>query len=78
LDPVERLRRAVARLLSRQRAVVVRRIFQVLPHKEIEGIVGSTVDAVKVNVFHAMGNLRRLLGPDKSGCLGRKVGKNAS
>ncbi len=74
----QRLRRAVARLPPRQRAVVVLRIYQGLPHKEIAAIVGSSVGAVKANFFHAMGNLRRLLGPDEAGRSGREAGEDAS
>ncbi len=87
VDPVDRLeqgarakrlRRAVARLPPRQRAVVVLRIYQDLPHKEIAATVSSSVGAVKANFFHAMGNLRRLLGPDEAGRSGRKAGEDAS
>jgi len=73
VDPVERLdqsaralrlRRSIARLPPRQRAVVILRVYHELPHAEIASIVGSSVGAVKANFFHAMGNLRRLLGPE--------------
>jgi RNA polymerase sigma-70 factor (ECF subfamily) len=73
VDPVERLdqsacalrlRRSIARLPARQRAVVILRVYHELPHAEIARIVGSSVGAVKANFFHAMGNLRRLVGPE--------------
>ncbi len=56
------LRHAIARLPPRQRTVVILRVYQELPHQEIATIVGISVGAVKANLFHAMGNLRRLLG----------------
>ena len=60
----QRLRHAVARLPPRQRAVVILRVYHELSHQEIATIVGSSVGAVKANFFHAMGNLRRLIGED--------------
>jgi RNA polymerase sigma-70 factor, ECF subfamily len=56
-----RVRAAIARLPNRQRAVLVLRVYQELPHQEIARIVGSSVGAVKANFFHALGNLRKLL-----------------
>lgn len=74
----QRLRRAVARLPARQRTVVVLRVYHELPHKEIAAIVGSSVGAVKANFFHAMGNLRRLVGPDAPDGPGRQAGEGTS
>jgi len=56
------LRRAIAHLPRKQRAVVILRVYQDLPHEEIARILGSSVGAVKANFFHAVGNLRRELG----------------
>lgn len=55
------LRRAIARLPRRQRAVLILRVYQDLPHREIARVLGSSVGAVKANFFHAVRNLRRLL-----------------
>jgi len=44
--------------------VVILRVYHELPHVEIARIVGSSVGAVKADFFHAMGNLRRLVGPE--------------
>ena len=55
------LRRAIRRLPPKQRAVLVLRVYQDLPHGEIAEILGSSVGAVKANFFHALGNLRRTL-----------------
>ena len=38
------------------------RIYEDLPHEQIAQILGSSVGAVKANFFHAIGNLRRVLG----------------
>ena len=43
---------------------MILRVYHELPHAEIARIVGSSVGAVKANFFHAMANLRRLLGPE--------------
>ena len=56
------IRAAIARLPRRQRAALVLRVYHDLPHDQIARILGSSVGAVKANFFHALGNLRRLLG----------------
>lgn len=56
-----RVRAAIARLPKRQRAVLLLRVYQDLPHQEIAGILGGSTGAVKANFFHALGNLRKLL-----------------
>jgi RNA polymerase sigma-70 factor (ECF subfamily) len=57
-----RVRRAVARLPPKQRATLILRAYGELPHEEIAQVLGSSVGAVKANFFHALGNLRKLLG----------------
>jgi RNA polymerase sigma-70 factor (ECF subfamily) len=61
-ERAEALRRAIATLPPRQRATVMLRIYEDLPHEQIAQILGSSVGAVKANFFHAVGNLRRVLG----------------
>jgi RNA polymerase sigma-70 factor (ECF subfamily) len=56
------VRAAIARLPKKQRVTVILRMYHELSHDEIATIVGSSVGAVKANFFHAMGNLRKLLG----------------
>jgi RNA polymerase sigma-70 factor (ECF subfamily) len=58
------IRRAVDRLPDRQRATVILRVFHDLPHAEIARVLGSSVGSVKANFFHALRNLRRLLGEE--------------
>lgn len=58
------VRRAVDQLPDRQRATVILRVFHDLPHAEIARVLGSSVGSVKANFFHALRNLRRLLGEE--------------
>jgi RNA polymerase sigma-70 factor (ECF subfamily) len=61
-ERAEAVRAAIARLPKKQRVTVILRMYHELSHDEIATIVGSSVGAVKANFFHAMGNLRKLLG----------------
>jgi RNA polymerase sigma-70 factor (ECF subfamily) len=57
-----RVRLAVAQLPRKQRAALVLRVYQELSHQEIATALGTSVGAAKANVFHALQNLKRLLG----------------
>lgn len=57
-----RVRAAIARLPRKQRATLVLRMYHEMSHQEIAQALGSSVGAVKANFFHALGNLRKLLG----------------
>jgi len=57
-----RVRAAIAHLPRKQRATLVLRMYHEMSHQEIADALGSSVGAVKANFFHALGNLRRLLG----------------
>ena len=59
-DEARRVRAAVARLPEKQRATVILKVYHELTHEEVAGILGSTVGTVKANLFHALGNRRRL------------------
>jgi len=59
------IRAAVAKLPPKQRVTLVLRIYHDLSHQEIADIVGSSVGAVKANVFHALQNLKKLI-PDST------------
>jgi RNA polymerase sigma-70 factor, ECF subfamily len=61
-ERADRVRAAVARLPKKQRAVLILRTYQDLSHQEIAKLLGTTVGAAKANVFHALQNLRKLLG----------------
>jgi DNA-directed RNA polymerase specialized sigma24 family protein len=37
------------------------RVYQDCSHEEIATALGTTVGAAKANLFHALGNLRRML-----------------
>ena len=57
-----RVREAVAQLPPKQRAALVMRTYDECTHQEIAEALGTTVGAAKANVFHALQNLKRLLG----------------
>ncbi len=56
-----RVRAAVAQLPEKQRATVILRVYHDRSHKEIAEILGTTEGAAKANLFHALGNLKKLL-----------------
>jgi RNA polymerase sigma-70 factor, ECF subfamily len=58
----EQVRDAVSRLPEKQRATLILKIYHDLTHEEVAQILGSSVGTVKANLFHALGNLRKMLG----------------
>ncbi len=68
LDAVEHeersrlVREAVRRLPEKQRATLILKVYHELSHEEVARILGSSVGTVKANLFHALGNLRKLVG----------------
>jgi RNA polymerase sigma-70 factor (ECF subfamily) len=65
-DVARRVRSAVSRLPEKQRATLILKIYHELKHEEVAEVLGSTVGTVKANLFHALGNLRRLMAEDGS------------
>jgi RNA polymerase sigma-70 factor, ECF subfamily len=63
-ERARRVREAVSRLPEKQRATLILKIYHDLTHEEVAGIVGSSVGTVKANLFHALGNLRKILGAE--------------
>jgi RNA polymerase sigma-70 factor (ECF subfamily) len=66
IDAAERqamVRAAVRSLPPRQRAALILRTYHELSHQEVADIVGTSVGAVKANVFHALANLKKRLEP---------------
>ncbi len=59
-----RVRAAIAQLPRKQRAALILRTYHEMSHQEIADALGSSVGAVKANIFHALGNLRKLLGSE--------------
>ena len=57
-----RVRAAIAQLPRKQRAALILRIYHEMAHQEIAEALGSSVGAVKANVFHALQNLKKLIG----------------
>jgi RNA polymerase sigma-70 factor (ECF subfamily) len=60
-EQARRVREAVGRLPEKQRATLILKVYHELTHKEVAQILGSTVGTVKANLFHALGNLRKLM-----------------
>jgi RNA polymerase sigma-70 factor, ECF subfamily len=60
-ERARRVRQAVSRLPEKQRATLILKVYHELTHQEVAGIVGSSVGTVKANLFHALGNLRKML-----------------
>lgn len=63
-DEARRVRAAVARLPEKQRATLILKVYHERTHEEVAEILGSTVGTVKANLFHALGNLRRLVAEE--------------
>lgn len=61
-ERANQVREAVARLPEKQRATLILKIYQDLTHEEVAKVLGNSVGTVKANLFHALGNLRRMLG----------------
>ena len=59
-----RVRQAIAQLPRKQKATLILRIYHEMPHQQIAEILGSSVGAVKANFFHALNNLKKLLGDE--------------
>ena len=59
-----RVRAAIGVLPRKQRATLILRMYHEMSHREIADVLGSSVGAVKANFFHALGNLKRLLGDE--------------
>ena len=57
-----RVRAAIAQLPRKQRATLVLRMYHEMSHQEIADVRGSSVGAVKANFFHALSNLKKMLG----------------
>jgi RNA polymerase sigma-70 factor (ECF subfamily) len=63
----DQIREAVSRLPEKQRATLILKIYHDLTHEEVARILGSSVGTVKANLFHALANLRKAMGRDKTG-----------
>jgi RNA polymerase sigma-70 factor (ECF subfamily) len=61
-ERASRVRAAIAQLPRKQRATLILRTYHEMSHQEIADVLGSSVGAVKANFFHALGNLKKLLG----------------
>jgi RNA polymerase sigma-70 factor, ECF subfamily len=58
------VRRAIRSLPPKQRATLIMRTYHDMSHQQIADILGSSVGAVKANFFHALSNLKKILGQE--------------
>jgi RNA polymerase sigma-70 factor (ECF subfamily) len=58
------VRRAIANLPKKQRATLILRTYHDMSHQQIADVLGSSVGAVKANFFHALANLKKILGSE--------------
>ena len=58
------VRQAIAGLPEKQRATLILRTYHDMSHQEIADVLGSSVGAVKANFFHALHNLKKILGSE--------------
>jgi RNA polymerase sigma-70 factor (ECF subfamily) len=63
-ERASRVRAAIAQLPEKQRLALILRMYHDLSHQEIADALGGSVGAAKANVFHALQNLKKLLGKD--------------
>ena len=56
------VRRAIRSLPPKQRATLIMRTYHDMSHQQIADVLGSSVGAVKANFFHALSNLKKILG----------------
>jgi RNA polymerase sigma-70 factor (ECF subfamily) len=62
-----KVRAAIGRLPRKQRATLILRIYHDLSHQEIATVLGISVGAAKANLFHALGNVKKLLADQALG-----------
>ncbi len=63
-ERADAVRRAIGELPKKQRTTLILRTYHEMSHQEIAEILGSSVGAVKANFFHALANLKRILGSE--------------
>jgi RNA polymerase sigma-70 factor (ECF subfamily) len=60
-ERAKRVRAAIGQLPRKQRAALILRVYHEMSHQDIADTLGSSIGAVKANVFHGLRNLRKLL-----------------
>ena len=58
------VRKAISNLPDKQRATLILRTYHDMSHQQIADVLGSSVGAVKANFFHALNNLKKILGTE--------------
>jgi RNA polymerase sigma-70 factor (ECF subfamily) len=64
-DEAKRVRAAIQKLPEKQRATLILKTYHDLTHEEVARAMGATVGTTKANFFHALGNLKRILGGER-------------
>jgi RNA polymerase sigma-70 factor (ECF subfamily) len=63
-ERAETVRKAIAGLPAKQRATLIMRTYHDMSHQQIADALGSSVGAAKANFFHALANLKKILGTE--------------
>jgi RNA polymerase sigma-70 factor (ECF subfamily) len=61
-ERVDLISETIEKLPKKQKAILILRTYQELSYKEIAEIVGGSVNSAKVNFYHAIENIKRLVG----------------
>lgn len=61
-EKVDLISETIEKLPKKQKAILILRTYQELSYKEIAEIVGGSVNSAKVNFYHAIENIKRLVG----------------
>jgi RNA polymerase sigma-70 factor (ECF subfamily) len=61
-ERVDLIGETIEKLPKKQKAVLILRTYHELSYKEIAEIVGGSVNSAKVNFYHAIENIKRLVG----------------
>jgi len=66
-EAAKQLLSAIARLPTRQRAVLTLRYLQELPYEQIAAVMESSQETARANVYQALRQLRSILGDQENG-----------
>jgi len=61
-EKVDLISETIEKLPKKQKAILILRTYQELSYEEIAEIVGGSVGSARVNFYHAIENIKRLMG----------------
>ena len=61
-EKVDLISETIEKLPKKQKAILILRTYQELSYEEIAEILGGSVNSAKVNFYHAIENIKRLVG----------------